>query len=183
VLNAFRHHRGGHNVDVNGPTIPGRCSTPFGITEVGMRRAAARQERAKGCSTPFGITEVGIAASDFTPRESRRAQRLSASQRWAYPARSRRELLNMVLNAFRHHRGGHDHCAHGPQRRPVVLNAFRHHRGGHNGSTKERRGSRVCSTPFGITEVGMESPRAQESGMGMCSTPFGITEVGITRGR
>ena len=42
-----------------------------------------------------------------------------------------------------------------------VLNAFRHHRGGH--STDQRRGlrhdGRWCSTPFGITEVGIDSAR------------------------
>jgi len=61
------------------------------------------------CSTPFGITEVGIQARDVTPRNR-----------------------SAVLNAFRHHRGGHQFP------KPLVpllygvLNAFRHHRGGHN---------------------------------------------------
>jgi len=36
------------------------------------------------------------------------AQRLSASQRWAYVELFRSALhLQAVLNAFRHHRGGH----------------------------------------------------------------------------
>jgi len=36
------------------------CSTPFGITEVGMREAIWASVSLAVCSTPFGITEVGI---------------------------------------------------------------------------------------------------------------------------
>jgi len=36
------------------------CSTPFGITEVGMGGLAEVPDRQVVCSTPFGITEVGI---------------------------------------------------------------------------------------------------------------------------
>src|SRR5271157_5922003 len=83
------------------------CSTPFGITEVGIWLArfgfpgslevlhafrhhrgghtnsyvtAARSVR---CSTPFGITEVGIRLASRTSLSVISAQRLSASQRWA----------------------------------------------------------------------------------------------------
>jgi len=36
VLNAFRHHRGGHRLGFGGLIRVSRCSTPFGITEVGI---------------------------------------------------------------------------------------------------------------------------------------------------
>ena len=92
-----------------------RCSTPFGITEGGIRatwqqpivrkpsgaqRLSASQRGACGrqrdpiapvamrCSTPFGITEGGM--SDRVPvvRDSEDgAQRLSASQRGAFGQR------------------------------------------------------------------------------------------------
>jgi len=106
VLNAFRHHRGGRGY--HAPRSPGnnRCSTPFGITEVGgsrRRRSSGRPSRAQRlsasqrwaeeaptgrrmapeCSTPFGITEVGGNGSCSSPPGTRSAQRLSASQRWA----------------------------------------------------------------------------------------------------
>jgi len=59
------------------------------------------------CSTPFGITEVGI------------SQPAAGFQ------------VESVLNAFRHHRGGHLGWVLGGPRQRFVLNAFRHHRGGH----------------------------------------------------
>jgi len=181
-----------------------------------------------GCSTPFGITEVGIAPNPITRRRSTAsAQRLSASQRWAFPAVASVNSLDPVLNAFRHHRGGHttpDNIASGVRE---VLNAFRHHRGGHTRSWLGCHLGQLCSTPFGITEVGMNfrpripwarqgaqrlsasqrwasaflrdsvdySDRAQRLSASQrwaladtatsccddseCSTPFGITEVGI----
>ena len=64
MLNAFRHHRGGHPADVEGETAEViECSTPFGITEVGIRTGVVERQRRARCSTPFGITEVGIARS------------------------------------------------------------------------------------------------------------------------
>ena len=59
------------------------------------------------------------------------AQRLSASQRWASEIRIDLSAMLDVLNAFRHHRGGHF---------KVVARVWP---------------SEVCSTPFGITEVGI----------------------------
>ena len=61
------------------------------------------------CSTPFGITEVGISVSDRErSQRSGCAQRLSASQRWACRPDARSCCARTaVLNAFRHHRGGH----------------------------------------------------------------------------
>ena len=60
------------------------------------------------CSTPFGITEAGT--HHWANRTIGRfgAQRLSASRRRA-PGRRRRPSgsSRVVLNAFRHHGGGH----------------------------------------------------------------------------
>jgi len=82
------------------------------------------------------------------------AQRLSASQRWA-----------LVLE--RH-----------PLIFEIVLNAFRHHRGGRSGSPRGSGGPALCSTPFGITEVGAPNATPLMQTWMECSTPFGITEVG-----
>ena len=207
MLNAFRHHRGGHTVAADaGSRVHrcaqrlsasqrwasgtrrrarrrvGSCSTPFGITEVGIDDIVERPSAIDRCSTPFGITEVGI--------RSRTIRRTPCA----------------VLNAFRHHRGGHaivlaepvgacSECStpfgitevgirrspsssadveSGAQRlsasqrwasrrrrsrphgQPMVLNAFRHHRGGHTliGASSAMLDA-MCSTPFGITEVGI----------------------------
>ena len=63
---------------------------------------------------------------------------------------------SVVLNAFRHHRGGHWRVASLGICMAVVLNAFRHHRGGHvTPSPPEPYSMAVCSTPFGITEGGI----------------------------
>ena len=85
------------------------------------------------CSTPFGITEVGILGYD-TPRylDKCSAQRLSASQRWAYRGLDGRQSAQRE-----------------------VLNAFRHHRGGHTVTAALTTQAKKCSTPFGITEVGI----------------------------
>ena len=155
------------------------CSTPFGITEGGIGRPGPGYARMERCSTPFGITEGGM-----TTRASRRpirgcAQRLSASQRGAYQQVGRSRRRDRVLNAFRHHRGGHERHHDGRRRAPKgaqrlsasqrgafepvggvcdperVLNAFRHHRGGHEIGGAARPSPIECSTPFGITEGGM----------------------------
>ena len=107
VLNAFRHHRGGHCAARTGLHAANRaqrlsasqrwalsgsgssmsdsssCSTPFGITEVGIHVDGLVDHGSDVCSTPFGITEVGMAARDRNPTTMMCAQRLSASQRWA----------------------------------------------------------------------------------------------------
>ena len=113
------------------------CSTPFGITEVGMHGSLVRSTcRTCRCSTPFGITEVGtVRCRVHADRLADGAQRLSASQRWASRDRRRsRAGIARVLNAFRHHRGGH-RC---------------------HGTACDADAS-WCSTPFGITEVGIDS--------------------------
>jgi len=118
------------------------CSTPFGITEVGMKSRGARLRQRWRCSTPFGITEVGIRPDSQAPPAASGAQRLSASQRWAcFRAPRESDRLRSVLNAFRHHRGGHGPLSPAAVGRRFVLNAFRHHRGGHAGRRKTRGGS------------------------------------------
>ena len=203
VLNAFRHHRGGHpggrrwatrppsaqrlsasqrGAWTDGSVLPStsRCSTPFGITEGGIAAITELTITSNKCSTPFGITEGGIRRTSARPTTRSGAQRLSASQRGAYPNTSSaphqpsgcstpfgiteggiphvRTAADRptVLNAFRHHRGGHEGGSATPNVNGAVLNAFRHHRGGHRGrqQTIARKPSR-CSTPFGITEGGM----------------------------
>ena len=108
MLNAFRHHRGGHPLAAATERTGKLCSTPFGITEVGIRRVERRLRAIAKCSTPFGITEVGIK-----------------------DARAKDAALR-------------------------VLNAFRHHRGGHIGPPSMSGWACRCSTPFGITEVGIK---------------------------
>jgi len=132
VLNAFRHHRGGHFWTFERKPIICLCSTPFGITEVGIPPMPLNRSSTLMCSTPFGITEVGIPLP-LPP--------------W---------LVVEVLNAFRHHRGGH------PPRQNV-----------------DRARRAECSTPFGITEVGISESAISCRVAVKCSTPFGITEVGI----
>ncbi len=160
-------------------TVAG-CSTPFGITEVGTwrrcfirsvagvcaQRLSASQRWAlkdnkdgltkrQMCSTPFGITEVGTRRLPLPFLVDRCAQRLSASQRWAPVRGAPHDSRRQVLNAFRHHRGGHE--LRPAEGHPVasVLNAFRHHRGGHAiAVARVGRRRAMCSTPFGITEVG-----------------------------
>ena len=131
-----------------------RCSTPFGITEVGTerlepgtpsipgaqrlsaslrsapRRTASLRMADWRCSTPFGITEVGTDGRVESIRRRRCAQRLSASLRSARVE---------------------------PARVAALVR---------------------CSTPFGITEVGTMLARPSSDASGVCSTPFGITEVG-----
>ena len=182
MLNAFRHHRGGHKVcESDNHEYSGKsCSTPFGITEVGtpglMLCFGAISEP---CSTPFGITEVGTRGDRTLPGEIGSCE--------------------LVLNAFRHHRGqlgtmsqvsacsvnpdracaqrlsasqrwahsvsandGFLSCASGCCCAPNAFSA--HHRGGHAFIPDLSSGTyapfSMCSTPFGITEVGTTSPLA-----------------------
>jgi len=159
VLNAFRHHRGGHIV-----TAP----TQRTLGSVSAQRLSASQRWAYRAS-PSTMTSLSG------------AQRLSASQRWASPRPFPEATGRRVLNAFRHHRGGHSRR---PGLRLVVgdvLNAFRHHRGGHPhrscGRLSNPRAQRLsasqrwayCGGQWRLLNCG-------------CSTPFGITEVSIRMG-
>jgi len=156
VLNAFRHHRGGHSPVQGKLQLDIGCSTPFGITEVGISHRGQKARTSGACSTPFGITEVGMGTIGAGTITTDCAQRLSASQRWASDyTHSNPRYPAGVLNAFRHHRGGHNSLTHSKIERNTVLNAFRHHRGGHAGSHRSLKRWTQCSTPFGITEVGI----------------------------
>ena len=157
VLNAFRHHGGGHGGETSGnPVCSSGCSTPFGITEVGIVHEPHRPGGNQMCSTPFGITEVGMRypGGDGPDRHE-------CSTPFG---------ITEVGIAGRRSCGGS---------LLLVLNAFRHHRGGHRSDRNKGGDGTMCSTPFGITEVGMASRSSRDSLPRQCSTPFGITEVGI----
>ena len=178
VLNAFRHHRGRHASRAGSLPRRSKCSTPFGITEVGTLPELLADRAHNQCSTPFGITEVGT-----------RAVPALAQQRG-------------VLNAFRHHRGRHAFrhvlgdvrvkCS-TPfgitevgtrEAGPIQCDGWSAQRlSASQRSAQGRRhpdplGSAECSTPFGITEVGTGRRVHRDRLRKQCSTPFGITEVG-----
>ena len=141
VLNAFRHHRGGHS--------PRDRDSPWAKSRA--QRLSASQRWASPVAGWLWIATAG-------------AQRLSASQRWAFLHAMKCAATEPVLNAFRHHRGGHELAHEASRLVKHVLNAFRHHRGGHtrpHGLAKSLL--KLCSTPFGITEVGMEPCSIRQS--------------------
>ncbi len=130
MLNAFRHHRGGHLTGSLGDERSAECSTPFGITEVGIsysttsisgsgvlnafrHHRGGHAARFSGLGGFLGVLNAfrhhrgghHLMVVDSTLWGS--AQRLSASQRWASGRRRLTVWLEGVLNAFRHHRGGH----------------------------------------------------------------------------
>ena len=104
-----------------------QCSTPFGITDewtpVGSRSSvpASSAQRlsasrmngprrgwpwccsGSACSTPFGITDEWTGPSHAPPAAAWRAQRLSASRMNGHQDILARQLVAVVLNAFRHH--------------------------------------------------------------------------------
>ena len=132
VLNAFRHHRGGHQSLVDKVRKPLECSTPFGITEGGIPAPWFNGSSLVACSTPFGITEGGI-------------------------RRGRDDRVHHVecSTPFGITEGGIPILEEGWQPGGQVLNAFRHHRGGHLPVLPVSPAKPVCSTPFGITEEGI----------------------------
>ena len=71
-----------------------------------------------------------------------------------------------MLNAFRHHRGGHGSLERRPGAAWTVLNAFRHHRGGHISGSTATWAVTKCSTPFGITEGGMDGGASRRARRG-----------------
>ena len=179
VLNAFRHHRGRHEL-----LLLGRIAA-----KVGAQRLSASQRSAR---RHFGANHREAPVLNAFRHHRGRHVKVSDG----------RLLRNVVLNAFRHHRGRHAVEQLDQLRPSSVLNAFRHHRGRHAlGLHGVKRGV-LCSTPFGITEVGTERAKAHDDDGGLvlnafrhhrgrhlarrakatrclkCSTPFGITEVG-----
>ena len=104
VLNAFRHQWNHHASNIVASSIPGGCSTPFGINGIITRFATGGrggyvcvlnafrhqwnhhmvgygESRKEGllCSTPFGINGIITQTRLQGRRANRRAQRLSAS--------------------------------------------------------------------------------------------------------
>ena len=206
VLNAFRHHRGGHIGQRARQAQAHAVLNAFRHHRGGHRPFVAEDHGCRWCSTPSGIIEGGISERGRRPAASSSAQRLSASQRGASGPGGGRDAIDRVLNAFRHHRGGHNRVYGLSDRSTLVLNAFRHHRGGHSIGPYRLAIVVMCSTPFGITEGGMGPPppawtislgaqRLSASQRGAstrrphgvvniheCSTPFGITEGGMSAG-
>ena len=177
VLNAFRHHRGGHTWSI--PPAARRTSAQrLSASQRWARRLIAPTRFSHQCSTPFGITE-GRNARNAPPIRPFRpcAQRLSASQREASSIGAPLESpTERVLNAFRHHRGRHlgmrrRMCA----RQHGVLNAFRHHRGRNVSAWAAPERPRPVLNAF-RHHRGSTSPSRSSADCPMCSTPFGITE-------
>ena len=199
VLNALRHHGGGHF------TRPSQaapcslwCSTPYGITAevtlgsqgyaLGHRVLNALRHHGgghaggttgsgsrHGCSTPYGITaEVTPEAHAVEGGAVRCAQRLTASRRRSRAETPARPPASAVLNALRHHGGGHKEMF-SRRRTYTVLNALRHHGGGHDLEAGEHQRYPVCSTPYGITAEVTHVNDHQFTCFEMCSTPYGIT--------
>ena len=77
------------------------CSTPFGITEVGMNGRDRGHSSRLDVLNAFRHHRVGTATGGRATA-ARCAQRLSASQRWHRSAAMIRADGD-VLNAFRHH--------------------------------------------------------------------------------
>ena len=129
------------------------CSTPFGIIGIltsGTFTTTAANESAQRlsassefslsalcirvtanclCSTPFGI--IGILTPSILSfcRRKKCAQRLSASSEFSRQGGWNICLVNLVLNAFRHHRNSH------------------------TGTAQEDVDGVWCSTPFGIIGI------------------------------
>ncbi len=156
VLNAFRHHRGGH------AALPRRPAPPAWVLN------AFRHHRGGHSKSRLRVGTMVLCA-----------QRLSASQRWASRQRGGQSTCAPVLNAFRHHRGGHQQPAR-PRLKFDSAQRLSASQRWASGDLPLTRQGRACSTPFGITEVGIAVARAFQPGcQAECSTPFGITEVGI----
>ena len=152
VLNALRHHGGGHSP------------------------RAARSIAAAACSTPYGITaEVTSWRSSRTTGRRPGAQRLTASRRRSPCGGSRSGEPARVLNALRHHGGGHGGGLVWFASARNVLNALRHHGGGHGEVFAEQGNRDKCSTPYGITAEVTSGSAEENPCRSKCSTPYGIT--------
>ena len=133
VLNALRHHGGGHL------TSSGKGSfSPFGAQRLtasrrrshsGLRSDARKKDR---CSTPYGITAEVTSSMRSRAWLMLGAQRLTASRRRSLSLRKSGLAGGDVLNALRHHGGGHPKGPRLPLQVQGVLNALRHHGGGHH---------------------------------------------------
>ena len=135
------------------------------------------------CSTPFGITEGGMGRFGSLKCSPSCAQRLSASQRGAWPAMRRRSSGSRVLNAFRHHRGGHKSFKDALERHRLVLNAFRHHRGGHWAAGAGRIANRGVLNAFRHHRGGHERPCCVGAGPMGCAQRLSASQRGACSGR
>ena len=172
----------------------------------GACRRAAMSARSSRCSTPFGITEGGIRSPDRAvwPLD-RSAQRLSASQRGACVAHDQLDGRSRWCSTpFGITEGGMTGRSRTETGRRDVLNAFRHHRGGHVLMTTEsqsaltraqrlsasQRGAWLLTRCAGRARYGAQRLSASQrgacrladllvAGHEWCSTPFGITEGGM----
>ena len=134
VLNAFRHQRGGHVDNVFFQIQGVLCSTPFGIREVGTGLCGRRTTDRYRVLNAFRHQRGGhptIRAKASTNAAS--AQRLSASERWA-PERLDHDLApgDRCSTPFGIREVGTCPKSRGTSRPMLVLNAFRHQRGGHS---------------------------------------------------
>ena len=182
------------------------CSTPYGITaEVTLLPPSARSQRPRAqrltasrrrsrvelgegvaeavlCSTPYGITAEVTFRLGTRRGSGSSAQRLTASRRRSpedsptsippftvlnalrhhgggHPPSDRASrCLSCVLNALRHHGGGHLEARRRWNHRRQVLNALRHHGGGHARDATRDGAPVECSTPYGITAEVTLSP-------------------------
>ena len=180
MLNAFRHHRGGHWAWW-AAFLWFWSAQRLSASQRGAWPRSIERESRELCSTPFGITEGGMARPPARGPASGCAQRLSASQRGACAIARVSAVGSQVLNAFRHHRGGHHTALSGrTDLRSCAQRLSASQRGACLVGVGRGPDIRVCSTPFGITEGGIRRSRPRSAVKLRCSTPFGITEGGIS---
>ena len=116
VLNAFRHHRGGHASRRAAPTTCRRALNAFRHHRGGHSSPFVTLYQ-WACAQRLSASQRGARLQLSGPNpQLLRAQRLSASQRGALAVQVRVRPHGKVLNAFRHHRGGHDDQG---DRRPI----------------------------------------------------------------
>jgi len=153
------------------------CSTPFGIRGVRIRRGLLGTLKERMCSTPFGIRGVRISESSGGESAGYCAQRLSATEVFAYNprpcspcitsmcstpfgirgvripgSRTRAACSFGVLNAFRHQRCSHVNCGCVQVAALKVLNAFRHQRCSHS-QIRPMNERSVCAQRLSASEV------------------------------
>ena len=93
MLNALRHHGGGHRRVSVDTTNLSQCSTPYGITAEVTTARKTLGDSCSWCSTPYGITaEVTGWGREGTGTCSC-AQRLTASRRRSPVSPSVREVM------------------------------------------------------------------------------------------
>ena len=109
VLNAFRHHRGRHTRKMSDVGNDPRSAQRLSASQRSAPPAASNcSTRSSRCSTPFGITEVGTGGISGHDRARGSVLNAFRHHRGRHVAiRHGRHWVQGVLNAFRHHRGRH----------------------------------------------------------------------------